>query len=308
MPFSFAMAPVLMAASAVAGAGQDVRYRAHTDLVVLHAVVTARDGRPVEGLPAAAFRVLEDGRLQNIAFFLERDAPVSIGLVIDGSASMFGVRPHVIAAASAFLESRHPEDEFFALGFNDHVRALLPSGMPFTRDVAVMRRYLEAGLGARGRTALHDAVLAGLDHLALGASRRRILVVVGDGGDNASVASFTTLRDRALASNTVIYAILASDAASPARGGRGRLAELAEMTGGMAIAPRQAAEVAAIFRRINRDIRSGYTLAYAPADTARDGRFRRIRVLVTAPEQRRLTVRSRPGYLVPAEESPQGAR
>lgn len=304
MPWSLAFVPIVLAAMAVVAAGQPAPYRAHADLVVLNAVVTAQDGRPIDGLPPAAFRVLEDGRLQNIAFFLEHDAPVSIGLVIDGSASMFGVRPHVVAAATAFLESRHPEDEFFALGFNDHVRALLPVGMPFTRDVAVMRGYLEAGLGARGRTALHDAVLAGLDHLALGASRRRVLVVVGDGGDNASETSFEVLRARALASDTVIYAIMVSDAVSPERGPRGQLKQLAEITGGMAIAPRKASEVAAIFRRINRDIRSGYTLAYTPTDTARDGRFRHTQVLVTTSQHRRVSVRSRRGYVMPADRSP----
>jgi Ca-activated chloride channel homolog len=298
-------ATVCLTVAAAAEAGQLAPFRAHADLVVLHAVVTAGDGLPIGGLPPEAFRVFEDGRPQDLAFVLAHEAPVSIGLVIDSSASMYGVRPQVIAAAAAFLESRHPDDEFFALGFNERVQPVLPAGMPFTRDVALMRQRLAASIGARGRTALHDAVLTGLDHLAQAASQRRILVVVGDGGDNASRASFDDLRARALASGTVIYAVMVSDAISPERRPRRRLEQLTTATGGIALAPRKVSDVATIFQRINRDLRSGYTLAYAPSHTARDGRMRRLQVLVTAPEHRRISVRARQGYLVPAERSPQ---
>jgi VWFA-related protein len=270
-------------------------FTSSSDLVVLHAAVTDRRGAFVGGLPREAFAIREDGRLQQIAFFDEQDAPVTVGLVVDSSGSMLQTRDLLLAAVHAFAEASHPADEFFALTFNERVRLALRDER-FTRDPAVLREALSANLTVRGRTALHDAVLVALEAVAQGAHTRKVLVVIADGGDNASRASFDELLTRARASNAVIYTVAVVDPlnwdADP-----GRLRRLAAATGGLSYEPPGVAQLETALGRIARDIRSSYTLAYAPSDAGRDGRLHRIEVRVRTPDGRRLVVRTRDAYL-----------
>src|SRR5262249_33665123 len=109
-------------------------FSARSELVVLQVTVEDRWRRPVSGLTADAFTVLEDATPQQIAFFTPQDAPVTVGLLIDSSGSMLGVWNLVAAAAAEFVATSNPEDEVFALTFNDRVRPVLQSGQPFTSD------------------------------------------------------------------------------------------------------------------------------------------------------------------------------
>lgn len=294
--------PAMMASllAVAPAAAQSTTFSSTTDLVVVHAMVTDGRGAPVTGLTEQAFTVFEDDRPQPISFFLKSDAPVSVGLLVDSSGSMFTLRPHVIAATAAFIEGRDPRDEFFALSFNEQVRPVLPPSMTFTSDPALLRERLAQHIGARGRTALFDAVAAALDRLGGRSTYRKVLIVIGDGGDNASRATFADVLARARSSDTVIYAVALSDAGDRSGGDIGTLRRLTEATGGLVIAPRTVQSLARSFQRISDDLRSGYTLAYVPDRVDRDGRFRRTRVTVAAPRGPALRVRSRPGYVVPA--------
>jgi len=273
-------------------------FKARSELVTLHVLVKDRAGAYVGGLTADAFRVFEGNRIQPVRFFATEDAPVTIGLVIDSSGSMAAVRDRVIAASAAFVESSHPDDEIFAVVFNDDVRPVLDASAPFTHDANVLRRALAGVFVPEGRTALHDAIAAGLRGVAGGTRDRRALVVVSDGGDNASQASFADTLTLVQSSNTVVYTIALvgplDDEADP-----GHLKQLAETSGGSAFAPRDANAVTRIFQEIARDIRHGYTIGYEPL--AGDGRpgFHRIRVDVQSPDGRRLETRTRRGYYAP---------
>ena len=286
-------------AAALPAAGQSTTFSSNADLVVLHAMVTDRRGAPVTDLTEQAFAIFEDGRPQQIRFLLKSDAPVSVGLLIDSSGSMFDLRAHVIAAAAAFLEGRHPRDELFALSFNEEIRSVLPASMPFTSDPSLLGDRLRRHIGARGRTALYDAILAGLERVGQGSTHRKVLIVIADGGDNASRTTFADVYEKAQSSDTVIYAVALTDEVDRAAG-TDRLRRLAEATGGLAIAPRHARSVARSFQTISDDLRSGYTLAYAPERAERDDRFRRTRVAAALPGGRTLKVRSRPGYVIPS--------
>lgn len=289
--------------AALPAAAQSTTFSSNTDLVVVHAMVTDRRGAPAAGLTEQAFAVFEDGRPQPISFLLNSDAPVSVGLLIDSSGSMFDLRAHVIAAAAAFLEGRDPRDELFALSFNEEVRSVLPASSPFTSDPSLLGERLRRHIGARGRTALYDAIVAGLERVGQGSTHRKVLIVIGDGGDNASRATFADVLEKARSSDTVIYAVALADAADRSGSDFGALRRLAEATGGLAIAPRHVRSMARGFQKIGDDLRSGYTLAYAPERAERDGRFRRTRVTATLPGGQQLKVRSRPGYVIPAERS-----
>lgn len=285
---------------------QPTTFSSSTDLVVLHAMVTDRRGAPITGLTERSFTVFEDGRPQDISFFLKSDAPVSVGLLIDSSGSMFDLRQRVIAAAAAFVGARDSRDEFFALSFNDEVRSVLPESTPFTSDASMLRDRLAQHIGARGRTALYDAVLAGLDRLGRGSTHRKVLIILADGGDNASRASVDEVIERAQSSDTVIYAVALVDRADYSGSNTGTLRRLADATGGLVIAPRHVSSIAEGFQKITDDLRSGYTLAYVPARAERDGRFRRTRVAASLPGGQTLKVRSRPGYVIPAGRREQG--
>jgi VWFA-related protein len=265
------------------------------ELVVVHVTVTDRRGAYVTGLSRDAFRVVEDGTPQRIDLFTGEDSPATVGLIIDSSGSMRQGRERVIAAATAFAEGSQPSDEIFGLAFNEHVRAALPPSTPFTNDPRVFRVALSAALGAQGRTAMYDAIRTGLTYVARGSHPRRVLVLIGDGGDNASTATFDQVLKEAQASNAAIYTVGIIDPlereADP-----GLLRRLAQATGGKSYFPRHVNEVEDVLREIARDIRHSYTLAYVSSNSARDGGFRRIRVTVIDPSRRSLVVRARDGY------------
>jgi Ca-activated chloride channel family protein len=158
-----------------------------------------------------------------------------------------------------------------------------------------MRRALAGAIRPRGRTALHDAVLAGLDYVERGHHARKALVVISDGGDNASAAPYDEVVRRSQTSNTAIYTIALIDLmardANP-----GHLRQIANITGGAAFRPRRITDVADALNHIARDIRHAYTIGYMPADTGDGGRLRTIRVIARKPGGRALAVRTRQGY------------
>jgi VWFA-related protein len=270
-------------------------FSATADLVVLHVNVQDRDGGFVSDLPADAFAIFEDGTPQQIDLFVNQDSPVSTGLLIDNSISMREARDLVITAAIEFVRAGHERDELFALAFNERVAPVLPPDAPFTNDPATLGGALTRAIVARGRTALFDAIMAGLAYAGRGSHPRRVLVIISDGGDNASSTSFDDVIRAVQASNVTIYTVALVDPldrdANP-----GRMARLAEVSGGETFRPRSPRQVVGVLQEIARDIRQTYTLGYSPARPA-DGAFRRVRVIVTPPDDERLVVRTRGGYL-----------
>jgi len=271
-------------------------FSADSELVVLHVTVRDRRGAYVPGLPQEAFNVIEDGRAQTVSFFSDTDTPVTVGLLIDSSASMHPNRGVVIAGATSFAEASNPRDEIFALAFNEDVYPVLSTGAPFTSDSALLRAALERNVNGRGRTALYDAISKGVDYLSRGTRERKVLVVLSDGGDNASRVTQEEAVRKAQASNAVIYTIALVDPANhdanPAL-----LKTLAQASGGESFRPDYPREISKALDQIARNIRHTYTVGYTPTNTARDGAFRRVRIVVTAPQGRPLVVRSRAGYV-----------
>jgi VWFA-related protein len=261
--------------------------------------VLDRKAQLVPGLPREAFTVFENGQPATVSFFHNEDNPVTVGLVIDCSGSMQRKRDAVIAAGLAFARSSHRQDEMFTVNFNEQVWSGLPPSMPFTTDFEQLRAALQRTT-ARGQTALFDGVRTALTHLAEGSLQKKVLIVVSDGGDNASTTKFEDVLDTALRMDAVVYAIGIYDEydhdAKP-----DLLRKVARATGGDAYFPHDPADSTNILERIAREIRSGYTLGYVPA--AGGEGYRAIRVEVRSPDGRKLSVRARSGYMagVPAE-------
>jgi Ca-activated chloride channel family protein len=186
-------------------------FSVHAELVVVHVMVTDRRGAPVTGLDVDAFGVSEDGERQAIRFFATPDAPATVGLIIDSSGSMRPVRDRVIAAVAAFADISNPDDDLFALTFNERVASALPRHAPFTGSAQALQEALARVFVPTGRTALHDAIAAGLKYVAEGRHQTRALVVVSDGGDNASTTSFDEIVKAAQVANTLIYTMAIID-------------------------------------------------------------------------------------------------
>ena len=287
--------PALLHPALPAGpAQQEPSFRsASTELVVLPVVVSEKHGSYVSDLPRDRFVVYDNGRRMSIEFFSNEDSPVTIGLIIDASSSMRTKIGEVAAAAIAFARSSNPDDELFALRFNDDVRnAVGRDGFLRAGDHDALSGAL-LSIRPEGRTALYDALLAGLDRLDQGARARKALVLISDGGDNASAAKLDVVLQRARKSNAAIYTIGLFDADDPDRN-PGALKSLARDTGGERFLPRSAGPLMTACQHIARDIRAGYTIGYAPPD--RDGHFHRVRVQIEPADPRHLDIRTRPGY------------
>ena len=264
-----------------------------TDLVTLSVTVVDARGALVTGLRPEHFTVYDDGEPRTIQFFTSEDLPATIGLIVDSSGSMRGRRDDVTSAAAAFAAMRHPLDEFFTLNFNEAVWPGLSPSVAFTEDADQLRAALSAA-PAQGMTALYDALERGLNHLQRGTRDRKALILVSDGGDNASAQTLAAVLERARRTDAVIYSVTFFDPDN--RDARPQvLKTLTRETGGRAFTPRHAEEVMRSFAQIAQEIRSGYTIGFAPAETT-EGGFRSIRVVADAGKHRRLIARTRAGY------------
>jgi VWFA-related protein len=290
--------PLLLISFAGGAAFQDpppFRISVNVNLVVLHATVRDRKGGFVSDLSEADFAVYEGGVRQSIRLFRNEDVPVTVGLAIDHSGSMRRKLTEVIAAARTFVRSSNPEDRMFVINFNEHVTMGLTGANRFTSrfdelEAAILKAPVE------GQTALYDAVAVALDQLQAGEREKKVLIVISDGGDNASMHKLAEVLKMAEQSNAMVYTIGIFDEGDPDRN-PDVLRHLAQATGGEAFLPGRLPEVVAICEGIARDIRHQYTIGYVPSEAAEPGAYRRIRVEAKSPNRGKLLVRARTGYI-----------
>ncbi len=274
-------------------------FSADVDLVVLHATVSDRKGGFVSGLQKDNFQVFEDGSPQAIRVFQHEDVPVAVGLVVDNSGSMGPKRKDVTAAALAFVRSSNPRDQIFIVNFNEKVSLGLPSTELFSARAADLEAALN-GVPANGKTALYDAIDAGLAHLKESTLDKKVLIVISDGGDNASHHTLSQVLQSAGRSDAIVYTIGLFDEYDEDRN-PGVLGKLARATGGCAFLPSETSQVVQICQQIAGDIRNQYTIGYIPSDQKFDNAYRAIRVTATGPHGEKYVVRTRAGYIASPE-------
>jgi VWFA-related protein len=286
----------------LAGMDAQTKIAVSANLVLLPVKVTDARGTFVSGLKMEDFRVFEDGQLQKLTVFEEGDTPVTVGLVVDHSRSMGAKLSDVVAAVTSFAHSSNSQDEMFVVDFNDDVLIELMRGKAFSNDAKELEEALRA-VSARGRTALYDAVSEGLHHLQYGHLERKALIIISDGGDNASHLKYSQVLAQARQSQSLIYsiALVGSDNEEE---NPGLLRRLCKDTGGIAYFPRAGESVTNVSTQIARDLREQYTLGYVPQNMKRADAFRKIEVKVGAPGRGRLHVRTREGYSPAAEKQP----
>jgi VWFA-related protein len=273
-------------------------YLLHADVeeVVLNATVL-NGSQLVENLTKDDFQVYEDGVKQNIISFQHTDLPVSMGLVIDNSGSMYLKRPSVNKSALDLIEASNPKDEAFVVDFSDE--AFIDCDL--TSDIKKLREGL-SHIDSRGGTALFDAVVASADELAGKAKQpKQVLIVITDGEDNASslTREQTIYRVQQL-SGPVIYTIglLFGPEMTRAevRNARRTLELLSQETGGLAFFPKSIDQVDQIAAEVARDIRSQYTIGYHSTKPTSVTGFRQVSVTAESKGEGKLTVRTRTGY------------
>jgi len=287
-----------MESSLVSVEGQ-AKIAVSTNLVLLPVNVTDRRGTFVAGLKLQDFHVYEDRKLQELTVFEEGDTPVTVGIVVDHSRSMGPKLRDVVTAVSLFAHSSNSQDEMFVVDFNDDVLIELMDGRAFSSDPKELEKALTV-VTARGRTALYDAVSEGLNHIKYGHLGKKALILISDGGDNASHLKYSQVLAQARQSQTMIYAI-GLVGADEKEENPGLLRRLCKDTGGIAYFPREGESVTKISTEIARDLREQYTLGYAPQNVQQADVFRKIEVKVSAQGHGSLRVRTRPGYSLAAQ-------
>jgi VWFA-related protein len=265
-------------------------FKKEIEEVVLHATVVDNQNHLITGLTRDKFEVFEDGKRQDLTSFHKERVPVALGILIDNSGSMLPKRAKVNEAALQLVDASQQEDRVFVVNFGDD--AFLDQD--YTQDISKLRAALER-VETKGSTALYDAIIAAVDHLnQTSPLQKKVLLVVTDGRDNASRATFQDVLHELQSKNgPVLYTIALEQ--NERDGDRQSLVTLCEQTGGTAFFPSSLDEVQSIASAIAQDIRSQYVIGYRSSNPHTTGVYHTIRVQAlggTAP----LRVATRAGY------------
>ena len=267
----------------------------NVNLVLLDVSVKGPKGGFVTGLERGNFQVFDDGQTRQITQFASVDAPVTVGLVVDNSGSMRFKRPEVVLAGLAFAKQSNPQDEFFVVNFNNAVVRGLPDRTMFTDDLQMLRSALYFGQPV-GQTALYDAIAYSLKHLEYSHREKRTLIIVSDGGDNASKTSFPELMQLVEASRATVYTVGLYDP-DDHETNPGVLRKLASVSGGEFFEPAKLDDIIPVLTKISKDIRNSYTIGYVPDETNDKRTLRSVKVAAQE-NSKKLSVRTRSMYMI----------
>ncbi|HYH84794.1 MAG TPA: VWA domain-containing protein [Pyrinomonadaceae bacterium] len=299
--------------------GEEVE-RIDTDLATILLSATDKKRRFVTTLKAEDVRVLEDGVEQRIASFeRETDAPLSLALLVDTSASQEKVLRDEQTAAIAFVRSvlRPQTDSASVLSFTGITRLDQPPTSDATLLLAAVEKlkveYTQANPVCdpdndvpdderlRCRTGVFDSIVVAVREVLSKTSERtrRAIILLSDGDDTSSRTRIYQAVEHAVRHNTVVYSIGIRDRHfKEGEMRRDYLRRLAEETGGRAFFPKDARDLSEVFAQIERELRSQYLITYTPLNRARDGSFRKLQIEITTPALRKEKLRLlyRQGY------------
>lgn len=277
--------------------------RVGVDLVNVLFTVTDRNGRFIPGLGPEDFRVEEDGKPQEIAYFArESELPLTLALLVDTSPSVEDVLDDEKRTAIGFLRSTlRDQDLALVIGF-DRTVTLFQDFTGNTDLLGSAIRSLQRGSG----TSLYDAIMLASDEKLRDEAGRKAIILISDGEDTTSWAQRTDALISAHGSDAVIYSIsnVLPRRFGESQGDMRTLERLSEETGGAVYQLRTNERFEEIFSRISEELRSQYSLAYFSTNPTQDGEYREIRIEAVNDDYR---VRARRGYYAPSapdEEQP----
>ena len=270
--------------------------RVDTNLVLVPTTVNDDFNRPVTGLEKENFRVFEDKAEQAITSFSSEDEPIALGFIFDTSGSMSGLLPEGRDAASEFLKTANPEDEFFLVEFDNKPRLVIPLSSN-TSEIGLQVALTKS----HGSTALIDGLFMGIHEIHKSKKAKRALVLISDGGENNSRYSPGEIKNVIKESDVLIYTVAITGGFNPdSAAGLELLNGIAEMSGAhmFRAAGNSLADIA---EKIGIELRNRYVLGYTPRDVRRDGKFHKIQVKVVPPRGLpKLQAHWRSGYYAPS--------
>jgi len=256
------------------------------NLVNVLVSVLDEHNRPAPDLPVEAFQVFDEDNPQAIAVFeKETEQPLDLALMIDASLSAQLSMPAQREAASHFIQQvLRKGDRLAVYSVDENVTQLAA----FSDNVAHLQeavRHIPAGAG----TSIYDAVMLGARALSRqGTDRRRVIILVTDGGETTSRADFESARREAVRNNTLLYTVVIRTMKSESgrnTAGEHALETITDTTGGAVFYPDGSTQLDAIFDRINKELRTQYRLGYYPNPRGPADTYRRIEVTVTGSTQ-----------------------
>jgi VWFA-related protein len=265
--------------------------------VMLYCTVTDHAGQQVTTLAPSDFHVFEDKKPAHVLHVKQEDVPISLSLVLDGSASMQDKRPAVNTAALDLIAASNPSDETSLTNFAD--TAYLDQD--FTQNRDALRNALSANQSVSGGTALFDTIIRTADHLSeKGTHSKQVIVVVTDGNDNASTADLQAAIKRVRHTDgPMVYAVglLYNLPSATAARSRKELRSLADETGGVSYFPSSLNDVDTIAKEVAKDIRSQYSIAFRPVSKEDVDVYHAVSVQASSPTMHGLIVRTRKGFI-----------
>lgn len=260
------------------------RLRIDVDLVLVPATVTDSSNRPVVDLRKQDFGLYENDERQTIRYFAAEDEPISIGLILDVSKSMTNKIDTERAAVAAFFQNANPQDDYFVITLADRPQVIADT----TQSLEDIERKL-ALVVPNGHTALLDAIYLGITKMRSACYARRALLIISDGDDNHSHYTPHETKDLVAESDVLVYSIgIFDNLVVPVintietKLGRWLLAEITEAGGGRTIDAAHRDKVPQIAATISRELRQQYILGYKSSSALRDGKWRKIKLQVTA--------------------------
>ncbi|MGD0506470.1 MAG: VWA domain-containing protein [Terriglobales bacterium] len=277
--------------------GVNERFNANASLVLVPVTVTDKKDHLVIGLERDNFSVFDGQERQSIRHLSNEDAPISLGIIFDSS-SMYGKLERSSEAVVQFLRTAYLDDEFFLIGFADRPELLVD----FTSSVEDIQDGISK-VSPDGRTALLDAVYLGLDTMRQARNERKVLLIVSDGGENHSRYNIKEVWSVVKEAGVQIYAMgIFDEAPNAERWGPDLLGAISNVTGGRVFPIHSLKKIGTAMSELAIELRNQYVIAYRPSDLVHDGKWHRISVRVTPPQNNsRLRVYAKGGYYAPAE-------
>jgi Ca-activated chloride channel homolog len=263
-------------------AGSRGTVKVNVNLVTVLVSVLDDHNRPAPDLPIEAFQIFEEGVKQKIDVFeSETHQPLDIALMIDASLSAHLEKTTEEDAASHFIQQvLRPGDRLSVFAFDEQVHQLPPNFSDKIPSLQAAVHKIPDGSG----TSIYDAIYLGSDSLQkLRGERRRVIIMITDGGETTSRSDFEAARKSALRAGVLLYTIVIN----PVKNENGRntagehaLQTITDNTGGAMFFPRSAQELPIIFDQINSELRTQYRLAYYPNPRGPANSYRTIEVKV----------------------------
>ncbi len=276
--------------------------RVDVDLVLVPVAVADAANRPVTDLQRPDFMLFEGEQRQHIQYFSKEDAPISVGLILDVSKSMSNKIETERAAVAEFFKNANPQDDYFVITLSDRPRLIADS----TQSIEEIKDKVALVI-PDGNTALLDGIYLAVAKMRSAQYQRRALLIVSDGGDNHSRYKSKEIKSLVQEADVLIYSIGIFDnmpvpvfkTIEEKLGGR-LLTEITEATGGRTIAADKRDKVPEIAATVSRELREQYVLGYRSNNALHDGKWRKIKVRVTASSGiPPLRAYYKPGYFAP---------